>query len=73
MVPKCANVVEIFIKEWHTLIIGERQCREGTLDQYFGGCYNLYDAANIGPWLGGHPVAHAQDGGIAHRSDPRYT
>ena len=28
------------IQEWHTATIGERQCREGTLDQYFGECYN---------------------------------
>ena len=38
MIQSC--MLEIFIQEWHTSIIGERQCREGTLDQYFGEFYN---------------------------------
>ena len=37
--------------------------QRGTLDQYFGKCYNLDDAFDMGPRLGEHPVA--QDGGIA--------
>ena len=37
--------------------------QRGTLDQYFGKCYNLDDAVDMGPRLGGHPIA--QDGGIA--------